>query len=126
MKAEKNARLAEAFVITEESLRRLDQLITEDSGEHSYSLRCSDGSVLTPESLAEILDFPNAGKRRIVEIKVTTGYSSKPVKPHIRLSLDRASDISWSITYTVEGNDDREVYSVSERIEEWIASVRQR
>lgn len=113
-----------AFVLEDEDLRRLEDLLkryVSPEGEYpaKYEVRLSDSSVRTAGSLDEVLRIENSKPRRITSMIITTPYGNPEL--HARLSFE--NDRNRSISYHLTGEDDR-VVALSDRLDEYLLGVR--
>jgi len=109
-----------AFVLGEQSLRRLLGIITGVSNNIGYILECSDRSTISCSSLDEVLGFPNAKHRRITALTLHTPYGQDTyvqVRFREHVSLD-------PVECTVRGDDER-VLVLSSKLDEAISSLKQ-
>jgi hypothetical protein len=88
-----------------------------------YSVECSDGTTLKPQSLNEILDLLNPENRAITDIEISTRYDVK-VPASVFLHLGNVSYFGTA-NYRISG-DDRDVYMISGTIEDHIRPMIQR
>jgi hypothetical protein len=93
----------------------------QDCGDPAYEIWCSDGSVLYPSSVDEIVAFANSPRRQVRRVLASTSYSKSP-----RLKVDITN--RWESGPTVEHGvtgEEKEVLYISDRLDEWALSVRQ-
>jgi hypothetical protein len=118
--ATKDLHYDRAFVVDEESLRRLHKIVIEAEAEATYSVKLSDGVVLHPTDFEEIFGLPNSPTRSIQNITTRVAYQG-PIR--VEFSLD-SSAYTNTMDFSVIG-EEKDVAFISDQLEEWAGSVSQ-
>ncbi len=111
--ASKTRSLEIAFLVDEESLRRLEKLLREIGDSLEYQVKFSDGHTLQFRNIEEVLKLPNTRTRSIVSlISGVTGRAKRSAyvvlkdptsQPSKFLLLGETSSDSPSVEYTING-----------------------
>lgn len=118
MQAKKDITYSRAFVLDAPALQKLDEIVIKDSGAVSYEVRLSDGTVLEPANLDDVLSLPNPETRQIRRITVSGPYRA-PL--HINLSVQDDS-FDDTVNVSIRG-EEKEVVFVSRELDDWVASI---
>ena len=118
-----------AFRVDPDALRRLVGLLDNEVLRQielskyrerviEYVVELSDGSNLSTTDLEEVLNLENARRRHITAVSLATPYADS-IRATVKLSND-----SPPITYNLRG-DDKEVVSLSSKLDEHLTGLRQ-
>ncbi len=124
-----------AYMVDEDSLRRLDRLLNEEvlseaepsptyedaPREFTYQVYFSDGSNLRTYSLDEVVDLPNSRDRRITSIAVSEPFWLHDLRVHI--SFRQYSSIA-AVEYEVAGEASKALH-LADRLDQHLSAVRQ-
>jgi hypothetical protein len=115
-----------AYVLDEQCLRQLDDLLKEFSPQIEYELECSDSSTFNYDSVEPIIKFANTSKRRIAKLIVRTPFGlAKPQTPLKIYMTFEVSSFLPPIYYSINGEDDKDVFYVVNRLGEFFATHKQ-
>ena len=116
-----------AYVLTEDNLRRLDQLISVEIGiKKSWMVFLSDGSYISCTDVAEVLSVPNSSKQAIQTICVnaTLRENYEETKGSSVTFWNHWHTNGGSVVYEVRG-DDRTVLYLSGKFDKFLNELRQ-
>jgi hypothetical protein len=107
-----------AFLLDPESLRVLHTLLSETEGAIEYQVKFSDGSTIRYFDAKEVIDQPNAGRKRMVGIIATVEGEGRSI------SLTMRGDPEPSVEYSLAGGQ-KDVGHFADKLDDWIASCTQ-
>lgn len=76
VRSEKTVEWRKVFVLTPESLVRLINALPIDKDQLKFTVTCTDNTTLYPNSVEELLAFPNPKTREIQTIQISTPYEA--------------------------------------------------
>jgi hypothetical protein len=113
----KTVQTAKALVVSPEGLARLLDALPVDKDKLRFTVECSDGTTLYPNSIEELLRFPNPKNREIQRIDISTPYQTES-----ECAIHLSNDILGPATYTISGEDSY-VVSTADVIEQHLESM---
>ena len=136
MKTQNQRSYNTGFVLNEQELRRIHQLIIDQFERHlgstvnikmSYEIRYRNGSISEPNSLDTIMAQENIGSLAITHLGIRFTDDNNPFLYDVTLrfiNLDLEKYGSASISYTVIGNDRDWVFIVTSLLDERIKRIK--
>lgn len=121
-KLTKSGRPKVAFLLDEDKLQRLTDILKQKAGaahKPEYTVLLSDDSSLNTSSLEEVLDVPNTKSRSITSIVVST-----PLTSPLHYDLKFANVEDPPVTYEVTGPED-DVRTLAAKLDEFVDGLRQ-
>lgn len=121
-----------AFVLDARTLHRIADLFTEivleqiEFDKHTskkkieYRLELSDGTTFTTPNIEEVLGLPNSPARQIRAIDVSTPYSAKEARATVAFKNEMIAPVYYDLR-----GEERDVLSLSSKLEDEIAGTRQ-
>src|SRR4051812_36582736 len=76
-KTTKNRRLVRAFILNEDAIGRIWDVMSQSNGKPIVTFYCSDDTTVVSDDLQTILHFPNSKLRQIVRTTFELPLSSK-------------------------------------------------
>lgn len=119
MRASRDLRLTQAFVLTDEELRRIFAAVSSMFGVSNLSATCADGIERSFSNLDELAAYENAPKRAIRSLRIKA--RSTDYKNSCLLRLEDGGN--RNIFLSVEA-DEEHVLKISEMLEERLSSMR--
>lgn len=110
------------YLVDEEALKRLNELVSADGFKLEWLVSLSDGSSLTCSDLTELLSIPNTQERRIERIRCR-GDNTAEAK-EISVTFRQPNLLNDAVIYEVAG-DDKTVIYVSNKLQEFLLGQRQ-
>lgn len=121
IKSERRKSFEFAFLVTPDDLRSFDKIFDRLEGEKLYSIRCSDGSIITFNDINDVIDFSNSESRKIEQLDCTGGSYAETFAS---IDFDNRKIIGPKINFSVKGEDET-VVVISSQIEEQLIRTRQ-
>jgi len=119
MNAEKRRSLNVAFVLDEERLLHLDDILLQLEKPRQYEITFADDYAVQVSDVKSVLRQADNYKHPIKEIDVTTPISEKP---NVRVIAGKARD-QYTIYYSIAGSE-TEVPYLDLRLDQWINEIR--
>jgi hypothetical protein len=115
-----------AYVLDEQNLRQLDNLLKEFSPQIEYELECSDSSTFNYDSVEPIIKFANISKRRITKLTARSpfGLTKPPTLLKIYMTLEVSSFLP-PIYYSIDGEDEKNVFYMANKLDEFFVAHKQ-
>ena len=117
MKSRKNAEFNKLLVVTPERLQGFVTALSREIPKLEFQIECSDGTKFYPETLSELLEYPNPQMREIRTLRISTTYMNDQ-SLELRLSIDILGPARFEIS-----GDDKFVVSISHQIEQHLGSM---
>ena len=110
-----------SFVVTPDNIRSIDDILARVGEKRSYSIRCSDDSIILLDDINGLMNFPNTKSRRIQRLACSVS-NQEGATASVEFDAPKGREATAQII--VKGEDDL-VVLVSNSMEEQVLRTRQ-
>lgn len=116
--ASKEETLKEPFLLTEDSLIKIDKIFQPFSDAITYKIRCSDNLKREYTNIEQLIQYENPPNRKIESLSISAVSHRRPIEQNAFVLLN-----SYAISITVKGPE-QIVVEFDSGIREWLSGVR--